>query len=218
MICERVWQFSWPSNNNIVGGSNSGKSTWVEMALQKPEIFERKVDKIYYYYGINSTSLRNIMMNFPDVIAIEGIPRNFENPLQIFSPSKNNLVIFDDLSSETQNSPDFTNFLVRGTHHANCCLISCEHFLFSDAKERRRQTPHWHQIILFQNKRCMHQIATLARQTSVGSPQLVQFAYKDATSRPYGYLVMDFRNDTPEEMRLLTNVLGENGDPTYVYI
>lgn len=128
------------------------------------------------------------------------------------------LVIFEDLSSETQNSPVFTDFMTRGTHHTNTALISVEHFLFSESKERRRQTAHWHTIILFRNKRCLHQIGTLARQTSIANPKILQWAYKDATSIPYGYLVLDFRNDTIDEMKLLTNIFSENALPVYVYI
>ena len=64
----------------------------------------------------------------------------------------------------------------------------------------------------------MHQITTLAHQASIADINTVKFAYKDAVSRPFGYLIMDFRNETPSELRLITNVFHENGNPTYVYL
>lgn len=73
-------------------------------------------------------------------------------------------------------------------------------------------------MLYFRNQRSQHQIATLARQTSIANPKLVQWAYMDATQRPYGYLVLDFRNETPNEMRILSNVLCEGNLPTFAYI
>ena len=64
----------------------------------------------------------------------------------------------------------------------------------------------------------MHQITTLARQASIADLKTVQFAYNDAVSNPFGYLILDFRNETPSKMRLITNVFHENGDPAYVYL
>ena len=114
--------------------------------------------------------MKNISQKYPEVILMDGIPRNIDQPLQIFSPEQDNsLIFFDDLSSETQNSKAFTNFLVKGTHHSNVCCVSLEHHLFSDARERRRQQHHWHQIILFRNKRSQYQIGVLARQSSIAN-------------------------------------------------
>ena len=97
--------------------------------------------------------------------------------------------------------------------------MSLEHFLFAQAKERQRQTHHWHQMILFRNPRSVHQVRTLGRQSSIANPKLLEFAYRDATGkRPHTYLVIDLRNDTIEEMRLVTNVLHENSEPVFVYL
>jgi hypothetical protein len=41
-------------------------------------------------------------------------------------------------------------------------------------------------------------------------------AFYDATSRPYGYLVIDCHQLTPENMRLRTNILPEEKQIVYV--
>ncbi|KAF4523994.1 hypothetical protein B566_EDAN013836 [Ephemera danica] len=42
--------------------------------------------------------------------------------------------------------------------------------------------------------------------------QLLGDAYKDAPSRPYGYLLCDFKQTTPENVRFRSNILGETED------
>jgi hypothetical protein len=39
----------------------------------------------------------------------------------------------------------------------------------------------------------------------------MQEAYKDATSRPYGYLFLDYKQTTPDEFRYRTNILPSEG-------
>ena len=46
----------------------------------------------------------------------------------------------------------------------------------------------------------------------------MRYAYQDAVlSRPYGYLIVDLRLETPPAISLLTNVLHEDGGPVYAY-
>jgi len=218
-MADIVWNLSIPSNVLLCGPSGCGKSTFVEKLLTNPSMWDGPIDNIWLCYGIYTENVKRIADICPQVKLIENLPRNLDQPRQMFNPSQRNVIIFDDLGSETQASPTFTLFMTRGTHHCNVGMLSLEHHLFSEAKERRKQTNHWHCIILFRNKRSLHQIGTLARQTSIANPQTVQWAYSEATHKnPYGYLAIDFRNETPDEMRLLSNVMCEQGEPTYIYL
>ena len=215
---EQVWKMSCPQNVLITGSSGVGKSSFVVKLLETPSVWDNPPDKILYSYGICSETVNHIARHMPEVTLIEGIPRNLCTPLEIFSPHQNNVLICDDLSNETQNSKDFTSFLMRGSHHSNCCLISIEHFLFAQSAQRRLQSPQFNQIIMYKSNRSYHQIGTLARQIALKNPKLLQWAYSDAISKPYSYLVVDLRNETPDELRLLTNVFGENDLPTFIYL
>ncbi len=44
----------------------------------------------------------------------------------------------------------------------------------------------------------------------------MQEAFADATSMPYGYLFIDLKQDTPEHMRLRTNIFP--GETQYAYL
>ena len=85
----------------------------------------------------------------------------------------------------------------------------------SHARERISQSHHYHELILFRLRRAKSQINTVSRQVDINcQPQLIQTAYSDAVSVPFGYLIIDLRMDTDERLRLLTNVFSV---PTIAY-
>ena len=138
--------FDFPLNCNIIGGTNSGKSTWIQKVLDTPEVWAHQPQKIYYFYGIESEALKQIQKKHPDAFFHKGMPSSFEG---LFNPQLNNVCIFDDLAQELESSPEFTNFLVvscmcshkliynfkahlfleRNTP-LECCLIHTESFPF----------------------------------------------------------------------------------------
>ena len=101
---EYPWEIICPSNILIVGPSGCGKSCFVEKLIQTPEIWSKPINKIWYCYGIYTINVENIAKNFPHITLIDGLPRNLDNPLEIFNPKDNNLIIFDDLSNQTQKN------------------------------------------------------------------------------------------------------------------
>ena len=101
--------FDFPLNCNIIGGTNSGKSTWIQKVLDTPEVWAHQPQKIYYFYGIESEALKQIQKKHPDAFFHKGMPSSFEG---LFNPQLNNVCIFDDLAQELESSPEFTNFLV----------------------------------------------------------------------------------------------------------
>ena len=171
------WKINFGSNTLLVGPSACGKSTFLMKLLETPEVWERPPDKIVYCYGIFSKTVKYLSENRPDIILHEGLPP--QNLTEMFSPNQSSVLCVDDLSLETQNSPSFTAFLVRGSHHLNVALISIEHFLYtgnSSSRERRSQQDHWSQVIVFRHKRSFHNFATLSRQMAIADPKLIQRA------------------------------------------
>lgn len=213
------WHLTCPSNNLVVGPSGCGKTTFVEKLLKTPRAFDKPIQRVYYCYGIESDNIQRLARIRPDIQFVRGLPEHIDTPERMFDRNTNDLIIFDDLSAETQNSPEFTHLLTRATHHLNVCLISLEHFLFAQGKERKNQSAHYHQVVLFKNNRNTYQAAKMASMGGIDL-NLFKFAYDDAvqsSQNPYGYLIVDFRNDTPKEMTLITNVFRENGPYVTVY-
>jgi len=61
-----------------------------------------------------------------------------------------------------------------------------------------------HYLFLFKNPRDSQQITTLARQMYPGKSQYLIESYQDATKKPYGYLCIDLKAETPDFLRLRT--------------
>ena len=58
--------------------------------------------------------------------------------------------------------------------------------------------------------------STLAKQMFPGRTDYLMESFRDATNRPYGYLVIDCHQLTPENMRLRTNILPGERQIAYV--
>ena len=64
-----------------------------------------------------------------------------------------------------------------------------------------------HYNIIFKNPRDERQFRCLASQMHPGNSDWLIGAFKDATSRPHGYLVLDHHPDSGDDKRVLTNIL-----------
>ena len=72
-------------------------------------------------------------------------------------------------------------------------------------------------MVVFKNPRDAPQVTHLAKQMYPGRVKFVQEAFKDATSVPYGYLLVDLKQYTPEDMRLRITILPDD-TVQYVYV
>ena len=89
--------------------------------------------------------------------------------------------------------------------------------LFPKNKESRTISLNSQYMVVFKNPRDVSQMSHLARQMYPGRVKFVQEAFKDATAVPYGYLLVDLKQDTPEDMRLRTAIFPDDG-VQYVYL
>ena len=72
------------------------------------------------------------------------------------------------------------------------------HNLFPNHKESRTISLNAQYMVVFMNPRDASQVTHLAKQMYPGRVNFVQEAFKDATNVPYGYLLVDLKQDTPE--------------------
>ena len=64
-------------------------------------------------------------------------------------------------------------------------------------------------LVLFKNPRDKQQITVLARQMYPHNPQYLMNAFENATGKPFGHLVVDLKQETPDQCRLRPNVINE---------
>lgn len=143
---------------------------------------------------------------------IEGLPT--EDAIMEIKP---NVIVFDDLLTELANSGELANFFTKKSHHLNISVFFLTQNLFPRSPIMRTVSLNSHYIILLKNPRDQLQIMSLARQIYPSSAKFLLDAYKDATSRPFGYLLVDLKPDTDDRYRLRTNILRKAGRDLIIY-
>ena len=89
--------------------------------------------------------------------------------------------------------------------------------LFPKNNESRTISLNSQYIVVFKNPRDVSQMTTLAQQMYPGRVKFVQEAFADATSTPYGYILVDLKQDTPDYLRLRMSIPPEDA-VQYVYM
>ena len=127
---------------------------------------------------------------------------NFE---YIDSP-KNNvtkyLLTFDDSREEICNSKAFVDIATAGRHRG-LSTIYIKHNLFHQSKLGRDVELQNTHIVFFKSPRDVMQVTTLGAQLGLGS-ELVDW-YQNATSAPFGHLLIDLSPRTDDRLRYCTN-------------
>jgi 3'-phosphoadenosine 5'-phosphosulfate sulfotransferase (PAPS reductase)/FAD synthetase len=84
-------------------------------------------------------------------------------------------------------------------------------------KESRNISLNCQYIVNFKNPRDKSVIVHIARQMFPTKIKQLQNVFEDATQKPFTYLFIDLKPDTPEKIRLLANIFNENDAPLIVY-
>ena len=113
------------------------------------------------------------------------------------------LLIFDDSCEKICNSKTFGDIATAGRHRG-VSTSYIKHNLFHQSKLGKDvELQNTHQIVLSKSPRDVMQVTTLSTQLSQGS-ELVHW-YWDASSVPFGHLLIDLSQRTDARLRYCTN-------------
>lgn len=192
----------------LAGPTSCGKSSFIKEFLTNVNVMvDTKLYEILYCLP-DDQPIDRFFMKFR---VIRGVPDQ-----QLFKDLKPRLVIIDDLMRETNS--DVVDLFTKGSHHFNSSVMYVTQNIFNQGKGRRTMSLNAHYIVAFKNPRDRVQIQTLARQVSPDNTRYIQEAYKDATDRPYGYLLFDLKQTTPDLHRYRTNIFPSDKPSNVVYI
>ena len=184
---------------SLVGPSETGKLQLL-YNWRKNGTFQPKFDKIYFLYQHYQPLYDVMQIEIENLEFVRGV--NF----QVIDSLKNNgikyLLIFDDPCEESCNSKAFVDIATAGRHRG-LSTIYIKHNLFHQSKlggDVELQNTH---IVLFKSPRDVMQVTTLSTQLGLGS-ELVDW-YRDATSVPFGHLLIDLSPRTDDRLRYCTN-------------
>ena len=71
-------------------------------------------------------------------------------------------------------------------------------------------------LILFKSPRAKTVLQHLGNQMYPKNSKVLFDAFADATQEPYGYLVLDLRQDTPENMRICSHIFANEQEVVYL--
>ena len=184
---------------SLVGPSETGKSQLIYNWL-KIGTFQPKFGKIYFFYQHSQPLYDVIQKKIESLEFVRGVSFEFIDSL------KNNgtkyLLIFDDSCEEICNSKAFVDTATAGRHRG-LSTIYIKHNLFHQSKLGRDVALQNTHIVLFKSPRDIMQVTTLSTQLGLGS-ELVDW-YRDATSVPFGHLLIDLLPRTDDRLRYCTN-------------
>ena len=177
------------------------------------ELFDPVPSRIIYCYGEYQHAFDDMVQTIPNIYFTEGFPDNLYGILEGY---QNSLVIIDDLMSECSKDQRISDLFTRGSHHQGISVMYLTQNLFPPGKQSRTISLNAHYMIVFKNPRDSLGVSTLARQMYPHNTNFLVQSFQDATKKPYGYLLFDLHQRTPENMRLRTNILP--GEKQIVYV
>jgi hypothetical protein len=182
---------SWkhPFTAIVAGPTGCGKTIFTfKFIREAKKMINPACDNIVYCYG----EYQQIFNNYPYVTFSEGLP-----DISQFDGKRSSLLIIDNLLIETNDV--VSNLFTKVSHHRNVSIMYLSQNLFYRSKQNHTMSLNAHYIVLFKNPRDATQVAVLARQMYPGRSQFLVEAFKDATEKPYGYLLIDLKPDTEEK-------------------
>ena len=188
----------------VAGPTLCDKSTFVTRLLRHAAaMIDPPPENITWCYGewqeaYATTDLTHVRFK-------EGLPTE-----AMFDSTMRNLIVINDLMTETDKR--VTTLFTKKSHHRNTSVLYLVQNLFSNNKELRTIY-----MVVFKNPRDATSMSHLARQMYPGRAKFALDAFKDATSVTHGYLLIDLKQDTSEDMRLRTCIFPHD-DVQYVYL
>ena len=190
----------------VAGPTGSGKTVFTTKLIENAnQMIEPAPQRVVWCYGVYQSFFTNLnKVEFHD-----GMP-----DLNMFDGVQRTLLVIDDLMQETDDR--VSQIFTRINHHKKFSVLYPTQNLFYGSKQNRTMSLNSHYLVLFKNARDATQISHLAGQMYPGKSKFMIEAYRDATSSPFSYLLIDLKQATEDKLRLRTNIFP--GETPYVYV
>jgi len=205
-------RFKHPFTALLVGASKSGKSTWIRQCLRNAnDIFVSPPAYTLFYYAawqdvydqMRTENLVNEWRNeCPQKDYIEEMGAKYKS-------SGGLLVIIDDYLS--QMNKDMAELFQVVSHHSKTSLFFLSQNLFHDDKHYRDMKMNVNYIILFKNPNNSKQAMRFFNQIAPETSKALHKVFQKVTKKPYSYLIFDLHQETPDEIRIRTNIFPHEG-------
>jgi len=205
--------FRHPSTILIAGPTGSGKTEFVVKLLTQHGIdpFPERIIWVYSEWQDAYERIQNKLAESKPTKRVEFVKDYNDDLYDSLDRTVRNLVVLDDQMVNRDmhrggSGTGLAKFFTQGSHHRNLTVIYIVQNLFHQARDMRTVSLNSQYLVVFKNPRDMLQIQNLGMQMYPDNTKFLVQAYKDATKPAHGYLVIDYRPETPEDFRIRTNI------------
>lgn len=215
------FKFMSPSGVMIVGPSQSGKSELVSSIIKhRTELFQHTPEEIIYIYSCWQTNYEKLQANLGNIIKFRTDIPSRQELIELYNDNPiHRLMVIDDKISAFKNGKQGSELVELATvitHHCKITAFYITQNLFHSAiqKEIGLQCQY---MVVFRNPRSQQQIGILGNQLlGKGNTGYFIDAYRKATAKSHGFLLVDLARCTPEKLRLKANILP--GEQLTIYL
>lgn len=213
-------RFRVPSSWILAGPSQSGKTRHTSEILRNIDSLfadPRIKQNVVYFY--NQWQSAYDVLNEANVvthwISEEPTLDLIRSLVQQYKHSGGSVVVIDD-RSQSMTAELIEVFTVL-SHHLNFVVLLLTQNIFNRNPVFREMSLNATYVVLFKNPRDASQITFFARQFMPSRSRYIIDAFREATDAPYGYLLFDTAQETPNMLRVRSNVLPHEL-PMVVYV
>jgi len=218
-MCSSILPFKHPSTILIAGPTGSGKTEFL-VRLLETRCLVPFPEKIVWIYGEWQGAYERILRLRLPSTKVEFVKDFNEDTYESLDSRVKNMVVLDDQMESgnvgRKNGSNLAKFFTQGSHHRNLTVVYIVQNLFHQSKTMRTISLNSQYVVLYKNPRDKQQIENIGRQMYPNNSRFLTSAFEDATAQPYGYLVVDLRPETPDALRVRTDVFNNHEQTVYV--
>ena len=208
--------FISPANICLYGATQSGKTSFVLRLIEHADVmFTKNPRRILYCYGTWQDAY-DTLVKLDNITMHEGVPSRAT--IEEFSYDKApTLLIMDDLLADIVNNKEVHHYVTVMSHHNNMTIIMLMQSIFPKGNYARTISLNCHYMVLFRNRRDGNQIKVLGSQLMPSRVTFFMDSYKKATSKEWGYLLVDIHPSSDPAYELRTRIFPDD-EPLIVYV
>ena len=204
----KPFRFHTPSSILVVGPSGCGKTVFTEKLLvDNPELFESPPTQVHYCYGAWQDRFRG--MQDHGVVFHEGIPDH--DALVQWFPQGQGVLVLDDLMDEGSHDKRVLDLFTKHSHHQGVTVLYLCQDMFPTGRYAKSISRNAHYIVAFKNPRDQLGVRNVMLQSFPTTWKDTLETFHQATTRPYGYLMLDLHPASSDQQRVLSHLLKDEG-------
>jgi hypothetical protein len=208
------------NNSNIViqGCSSSGKSILCnKLLLQSGDVFITKPTQIIFCYKTWQNVYKQLQEAIPNITFLSSLPTEDELRSMVEGHS-HSIFVVDDMQMEIMNKPFFSDLFTRFSHHFSTSTILLLQNAVMNSKYGGNLSKNCHYTFIMKSARDAYSIRSLGLQ--MGDYKNLNAAYKEATKKPYSYLLVSTHPNTEDSLRYRSDIFtpSDPNSPSICYI